>query len=283
MTAVPSRRGENAAETALYAPVKALLERHGYTVKGEVRGCDIVALGPAPVEGEPPMVIVELKRAVTLAAVLQAVDRFAVTELVYLAVPSAPDRTPPRPPRRGEPPRRATERAAHPANGAVTPYTPKLHRLCRRLGLGLLAVETLAGGRGGAIAIPVLDPAPPGRSPRRNPARAALVRREHARRAGDPNTGGTPGGIRLITAYRQAALRCAAALDQAGGGPLPVRAVREVSGAAEAGRILYRNVYGWFEPVGRDLYRLTEAGARDLALLAERAEIAASPRRVAAE
>ncbi len=34
---------------------------------------------------------------------------------------------------------------------------------------------------------------------------------------------------------------------------------------ANAGRILYRNVYGWFEPAGRDRYRLTEQGAHALA------------------
>jgi hypothetical protein len=50
--------------------------------------------------------------------------------------------------------------------------------------------------------------------------------------------------------------------------------VRQAAGAEEAGRVLYRNVYGWFEPAGRDLYRLTELGARELALLGPRAGIA---------
>ena len=31
------------AEVALYLPVKAFLERQGYVVRGEVRGCDLVA------------------------------------------------------------------------------------------------------------------------------------------------------------------------------------------------------------------------------------------------
>jgi len=31
-------------ETTLYAPVKHYLERLGFTVKGEVCGCDLVAL-----------------------------------------------------------------------------------------------------------------------------------------------------------------------------------------------------------------------------------------------
>ncbi len=243
----PSRTPRPAAETDLYAPVKALLEAHGYVAKGELRGCDIVAIGPAPEDGgEPPMVIVEMKLTLSLTVLLQAVDRFALTESVYLAVPS-PD-----------------------GRAGITPYSPRLHRLCRRLGLGIIAVEPVVGG---AMAVPVLDPQPPGTGPRRNKARAALVRKEHARRLGDPNRGGTPGGVKLITAYRQAALRCAAALRDAGGGPLKVRAVRAAAGVEEAGKILYRNVYGWFEPAGRDAYRLAEAGRRDLEVYGPRAGI----------
>jgi hypothetical protein len=227
------------AESDLYAPVKRFLQARGLEAKGEVRGCDVVAVSLA----EPDLpVVVELKRAVTLAGVLQCVDRFAVTDLVYLAVPAA---ALPRPKSGGE----------------------GFRRLCRRLGLGLLAVD--ADGAVSALSEPL-----PARTPRRNRLRAARVLAEHARRRGDPTPGGRPGGVRQMTAYRQRALRCAAVLHGApGGGPLPVRAVREAAAAPDAGRILYRNVYGWFEPAGRDLYRLTEMGVRELAALGPAAEV----------
>jgi hypothetical protein len=174
--------------------------------------------------------------------VLQCVDRFAVTDLVYLAVPAA-----------------ALPRSKRGGEG--------FKRLCRRLGLGLLAVS--AGGEVSALSEPL-----PARTPRRNHLRAARVLAEHARRRGDPTPGGRPGGVRQMTAYRQRALRCAAVLHGApDGGPLPVRAVREAAAAPDAGRILYRNVYGWFEPAGRDLYRLTETGVRELAALGPAAEV----------
>ena len=59
----------------------------------------------------------------------------------------------------------------------------------------------------------------------------------------------------IMTAYRQEALACAAALA---GGP---RSVRELGAtSADAPKILLRNVYGWFVHVERGIYVLTDVG-----------------------
>lgn len=92
-------------ETDLYAPVKTLLEGQGYDVKGEVRGCDVVA-----VRGDEPPLIVELKRAFGLGLVLQGVERLGMSDSVYLAVGAWPKRL------------------------------RDVKKLCRRLGLGLMIV-----------------------------------------------------------------------------------------------------------------------------------------------
>jgi hypothetical protein len=92
-------------ETDLYAPAKALLEAQGYTVKGEIHGCDVLG-----VRGDEPPVVVELKRAFGLGLVLQGIDRLALTDLVYIAV------------------------------GAWPKDLGDVKKLCRRLGLGLLVV-----------------------------------------------------------------------------------------------------------------------------------------------
>ena len=92
-------------ESDLYAPVKALLEGQGYVVKGEVRGCDVVA-----VRGKEPPVVVELKRTFGLGLVLQGVDRLALTDLVYLAV------------------------------GQWPKQMKNVKKLCKRLGLGFIVV-----------------------------------------------------------------------------------------------------------------------------------------------
>ena len=75
-------------EAALYPLVKAFLERQGYVVRGEVRGCDLVAR-----RGDAAPVIVELKLRFTLPLLLQGIDRLALSPLVYLAVPRPMART----------------------------------------------------------------------------------------------------------------------------------------------------------------------------------------------
>ena len=200
-------------EVDLYEPVKRFLESLGYEAKGEVRGCDVVAVRPGDGGSGPadPPVVVELKLAFTLGFVLQAIDRFALTNLVSLAVPAGRDRV--------SPGRRAPFSPAHPG----------VRRLCRRLGPGLLAVHPAGNGSQMARVEVVCDPGPPAgqRLPRKNKARAALLLGEHARRRGDPNRGGTTGATPLLTAYRQKALRCAGLLHRSGGGPLPVARLRE--------------------------------------------------------
>jgi hypothetical protein len=153
-------------EADLYPPVKRFLERQGYAVKGEIGACDVVAL-----RGDEAPVIVELKRGLSLELLLQGIDRQALTDAVYLAVP--------KPKRKG-------------IAGALA--------LCRRLGLGLLLVTS----RG---VEPVLDPAP--YRPRRDARRKATLLKEFHRRMGDTEAGGSAARPRM-TAYRQDALRLAA-------------------------------------------------------------------------
>lgn len=214
------------AESDLYPPVKAFLEAQGYAVKAEIGECDLLAI-----RGEEEPVVVELKRAFSLALVMQGAARQAMFAQVYLAVGLGP---------RGWGPR----------------YKDVI-RLCRRLGLGLLAVRF---GAAGAAVEAHLDPGP--FAPRRNAKRRGRLLREFARRAGDPNLGGTT-GVKRVTAYRQDALRLARHLAEAG--PASPAAAAAATGVARAGAILRADHYGWFARVARGVYALTEAGAAGLA------------------
>lgn len=176
------------------------------------------------VRGEEPPVIVELKRVFGLGLVLQGVDRLALSDRVYLAV------------------------------GQWPKQMKNVKKLCRRLGLGLLVVTR-------ERADVVLDPLP--YKPRTNKRKAGRLLGEHRRRVGDPNLGGSAMRAPLMTAYRQEALRCAAAL-LAGNGPMKLAAVRAAADAPRAASILRDDFYGWFERVERGVYVLTPAGKRGL-------------------
>ncbi len=209
-------------ETKLYLPVKHFLEAAGYSVKGEVGNCDIVGLS----EGEPPVVVVcELKLRFNLELVLQAVDRAAASDEIWLA-------------------------AYVPAKEKGRGGDRRFRDLCRRLGFGMLAVA-----ENGMVDV-IVSPVSP--LPRKNTRRRVRLVEEHRRRKGDPAVGGsskTP----IMTAYRQRALACASALRE---GHLRPRDLRSV--APDAARILLTNVYGWFERVDRGVYGLTDQGVEAL-------------------
>src|SRR5580658_3773382 len=99
------------SETSLYPAIKRFLEAAGFDVKGEEMGCDIVAVRP----GEPAtLTIVEMKLGLSLELLLQVTDRARSADEVWLAVPAT---------------RRGRDRDR------------RVHRLCRLLGFGLLAVS----------------------------------------------------------------------------------------------------------------------------------------------
>ncbi|MCF1461702.1 hypothetical protein FS827_10230 [Agrobacterium vitis] len=205
-------------ETSLYLPVKSFLEKAGYTVKGEVGGCDLVGLSA----DDPSVVVIcELKLSFNLELILQAVDRAAISDEVWIAAKIS-------------------------AKGRGREADKRYRDLCRRLGIGMLGVSA-----NGEVSIIVGSVSP---MPRTNPKRRSRLMREHQTRRGDPALGGST-RMPVMTAYRQNALACAAILA---GGPTRVGDVRKA--VPDAGKILLSNVYGWFERVERGVYGLTDAG-----------------------
>lgn len=174
-------------ETSLYPAVKAFLEAQGFTVKGEIRGCDIVGVR----DGDPPvLVICELKNMFSLELVLQGIDRMRTADDVWLAVAAT---------------RKGRDRDS------------RAHRLCRMLGFGLLAVNP-ARSR-----VDILVHPEPYRPRPNKPERRRLLK-EHAARRGDP-TGGGSTRQPIMTAYRQQALDCAAGLREGPKKPRELRPV----------------------------------------------------------
>ncbi len=165
-------------ESSLYKPVKIFLENLGFQAKGEIGGCDIVALN----EGSPPVLIIcELKLSFNLELVLQAVDRSSACDEVWLAV-----------------------RASVRGRGRET--DPRAKKLCRLCGFGLLSV--FDSGRVEILVEPVAW------KPRYDAKRKSRLADEHRRRRGDPTAGGST-RLPIMTAYRQQALTCAVAMANA--------------------------------------------------------------------
>jgi hypothetical protein len=218
---LPRRRNETMSREAdLYPPIKAYLQRQGYDVKGEVGAADVVGRRGNEV------VVVELKRSFSLALFHQGVDRLAVTDCVYLAVPA----------------------------GGKTKALKANVKLARRAGLGVLTVRE----RDGFVEV-LADPGP--YAARQSKKKKTRLLREFDRLKGDPNEGGaTRHGI--VTGYRQDALACARFL--AVHGPSKGAVVKEWAEVPQATQIMAADHYGWFTRVSRGIYGLTAAGRKGL-------------------
>lgn len=209
-------------ETDLYEGVRVFFEERGFTVRGEVRDMDVCAVR------EELLVGIELKRNFSADLLVQGALRQKVCDLVYVAVP--------------KPKRVRKDRA----------FRSQLY-LLRRLELGLLFVDVERG-----VAVEVLEPVfyemdKARRAQVRN--RAALFR-EMAGRSLSGNLGGSS-GRRLLTAYREEALKVVALLRREGR-----VAPRDLRRLGLRGSLLRDNHYGWFERVERGVYALS--GSADL-------------------
>jgi hypothetical protein len=221
-------------ETSLYLPVKGFLENLGYTVKGEIGRCDLVGIK----DNDPAVVVIgELKLSFNLELVLQGVDRMRVGDEIWLAAPLS-------------------------KRGKGRESDKRYRQLCRHLGFGLLGIA--ASGR---IEILVSPTSP---TPRKNARLRSRLVDEHKKRKGDPMAGGSTRAP-VMTAYRQQALACAAAMTSAPQRPRDLKPV-----FPDAAKILRRNVYGWFERADRGIYTLTDAGRMALLKWGPRVESAAA-------
>ncbi len=212
-------------ESDLYPPLKRFLVEQGYAVKGEIKDCDVLA-----VRGEEAPLIVELKLSCNLSVILQAVQRLALSPIVYVGIP-----------------RQCT---------ALKKRRKQIVKLFRMLGLGLMTIEPEL--KVGAVDI-LLDPGE--YKPRVVKRGREVLLREFVQRVGDPNLGGSTKRKGLMTAYRQRAIAIAQFLKERGA--CKAANIAQTLEEPKARDILYRNVYGWFENVSRGVYALSPRGEKE--------------------
>jgi hypothetical protein len=212
-------------ETDLYAPVRGCFVDRGYEVRGEVDDCDLVAVR------EDDLVVVELKRGLTIELLLQATKRQSISESIYVAIPA-------------------------PAKMGRRSRWPDMKRLIKRLEMGLIVVFL-----DGALprAEIVFDPSP--HKQKRSSKKRTSALREMAGRSGDYNSGGST-QKKLVTAYRESAIHIACYLDKFG--PLAPKKLCEMGTSPKTRSILYRDVYGWFSRVEHGVYEVRNSGMREV-------------------
>ena len=213
-------------EVDLYPPLKAYLVKQGYEVKSEILHCDVVA-----VRGDEVPLIIELKLGLNLTILLQAVDRLKMSDTIYIGVPKG--------------------------LAVLKKQRKKIIKLIRMLGLGLIIIDPKA--RIGNIDV-VCDPSD--YKPRQIKKHKQRLLKEFQERVGDPNQGGTSTRKGITTAYRQKAIAISEYLLQ--NGATKASMIAKVLEEPKTRAILYDNVYGWFDRLGKGIYTLSPRGVSEI-------------------
>ncbi len=217
-------------EESLSKPVTTYFMDIGYKVRTEVDYCDICALK------EDKLVIIELKKNLSVDLLVQAVDRQKITDFVYVAIPK-------------------------PKKFTVNAKWKSLCHLIKRLEIGLILVSITDNGS--YIEIPI-DPLPCDRLKymHNNKKRRNGMIKELNGRNIDLNVGGSR-GRKLVTAYRESSLYIVCCLKKYGA--MSPKELRNLgSDLKKTQSILSKNYYGWFSKVDKGIYTLSKEGQQAL-------------------
>lgn len=208
-------------EADLFEPVKRLFESSGYLVNAEVKDCDVTAVN------DNELIIIELKKNLSVALLAQGLKRQRSGAEVFVAVPK-------------------------PKN-----YSPKKFRdvfsVIKKLELGLIFV-TIRGEY--SFAEIIFEPTEY-KKPKQNTKKRKEILKEIDGRTVDLNVGGVT-GRKIATAYTEKCINIACILDKYG--PLSPKEIRSYGGDEKCRNIMVSNVFGWFEKLGNALYGITNEG-----------------------
>ena len=205
-------------ESNMYEPIRQLLSGLGFIVRGEVKNCDIAAIK----EGE--IWVVEMKLSANLTLLYQAMERKAITDCVFIAIP-------------------------RPKNSRNKNFG-LLKKIIAKLELGLILVSTDSPVPLAEIAIH------PNASKKINPKKAEAVRKEILGRSSD--TAGGAANTKISTAYREKCIKIACFLEAFG--ELDSRELLKLGFEKDTATVLRNNHYGWFFKSENGKYTLSTAG-----------------------
>lgn len=217
-------------EESLSKPVTSYFTDIGYKVRTEVNYCDICALK------DDTLIIIELKKNLSVDLLVQAVDRQKITDIVYIAIPK---------------PKKLIGNAKW----------KSLCHLIKRLELGLILVSTVDNKP--YVEIPI-DPVPCDRLKfmQNNKKRRYNIINEIQGRNIDLNIGGSK-GKKLVTAYRESSLYIVCCLKKYGS-MSPKELKKMGSDSKKTQSILSKNYYGWFFKEDKGIYDISQEGQQAL-------------------
>ncbi len=209
------------SESELFLPVKQLFENQGYIVNAEVKDCDVTAIK------DDELIIIELKKNLSVALLAQGLVRQKTGAIVYVAVPK-------------------------PKN-----YSPKTYRdtlyVLKKLELGLIFVSLRGEFSYAEI---ILEPKP-FKAVRINTRKRSAIIKEIDGRTFETNVGGV-NCTKIATAYTEKCIKIACILDMYG--TLSTKEIRNYGGDKNCANLMRYNVYGWFRRVEKGVYEITDAG-----------------------
>ena len=212
-------------ETDLYYPVKSLFEDMGFTVRAEVKDCDLFAVK------DDKTIVAELKKSFNITLVYQLLNRQTFCKNVYAVIP-------------------------RPKKGAKDKNFKSMVKLCKKLDFGLITVALDSPVK---FAETILSPNEI--SSITNYKKKTAAEKEAVSRSGDYNTGGST-GKKIITAYREKSIELLCLISVFC--PVTGAKLLEMGYEKGAYSILYKNYYKWFEKVEKGVYTISKTGTKAL-------------------
>lgn len=210
-------------ESDLFEPVQQYFESLGYKVNGEVGNCDILA------EKEGYLLAVEMKLSLNLEVILQAADRQRIVDGVYIAT-------------------------LRPKGKIALKKNSKVIHLLKRLELGLIYVYF----ENEQSYLEVIQEAMP--YDREKSRQMYKKKREKYQQELEKRVTLVKGGVnrtKLVTAYKEDAIRLAICLEKAGEAS-PKQLADDKFTNVRIQTILSKNYYGWFRKCGKGIYSVSE-------------------------
>ncbi len=212
---------ESFKESDLYAPVCEYFKSIGYEVQAEVKSCDLVAVN------NHETVIAELKTSFCLKLVYQAIERQAITNLVYIVIP-------------------------RPKKGAKSREWKNMLSLMKKLDIGIITVA-LDSELNTVDVVSV----PKGQGKTVNTKKRAKFDKEFNERNMNSNIGGIT-KTKILTAYKEKCIfaLCIAEIN----GRITPAELKKALNDTYADRIPRNNYYGWFIKIEKGVYGISEKG-----------------------